>query len=221
MIFSSGICEIAFFHVGLKTFINHMKKLALFIILFYSCVPSASAQDIITLKSGEELKAHIVKLNPNDVRFIPENSNDTIYLLRDDVSTLRYRSGIIIHLTDNEKSFPVENFEGTGDDSLFQLGAYDASRYYKGYKAAAIGTMIGSIYFPLGLIPAIACSSTPPRLDNLNYRNPQLMENSAYYNGYTGKAHKIKKQKVWQGFAIGSGIFFVLVIISTSLATTY
>lgn len=181
-------------------------------------ITAVTAQDIISLKSGEEVKARIIRLNPKDVTFIEENSTDTVFLYRDDISKLTYKNGIIIVLAENE----MPAFTGRpADDSLFVQGQVDAGLYYKGYRPAAIGTLISSIYFPFGLIPAIACSAKAPAMENLGYRDQHLIENASYFNGYTLKAHEIKKKKVWGGFAIGSGIFIGLVILTSVAATTF
>jgi len=194
-----------------------MKRLIGFILLMTTGITVVTAQDIISLKSGEEVRARIIRLNPKDVTFIEENSTDTVFLYRDDVSRLTYKSGIIIILAENE----MPAFSGVPvDDSLFVQGQADATLYYKGYRPAAIGTMITSIYFPFGLIPAIACSSKPPAKEHLGYRDQQLMENTSYSDGYTRKAHEIKKNKVWRGFAIGSGFIIGLVILTSVAATT-
>jgi len=50
-------------------------------------------------------------------------------------------------------------------------------------------------------------------MDNLGYPDQQLIANSSYYDGYVNQAHKIKKKKVWGGFAIGSGIYIGIVAI--------
>ena len=120
-------------------------------------------------------------------------------------------------MTDAKISLPQN---GPGSDSLFNLGTIDATRYYKGYKPAATGTLIASFFFPLGLIPAIACSSTTPARENLGYKDQKLMENTSYFNGYTHKAHAIKKKKVWGGFAIGSGLVIALSILMNTAATS-
>jgi hypothetical protein len=131
---------------------------------------------------------------------------------------LRYRSGTIIYLSAFET--PVLNNE-PANDSLYLLGERDAVRYYRGYKAAATGTLLASFFIPLGLIPAIACSSTPPSAKNLGYRDQNLIKNPGYYDGYTDKAYKIKKKKVWQNFTIGTGVmvayYFIIVAASISL----
>lgn len=195
-----------------------MKKTFAFLVLVFTCLSVAMAQDIITLTTGEEMNAYIIRLNPGDVTFIPENSSDTAYLLREDVAKLQYKNGMIIVLSENEMPAFIE---GPVDDSLFVQGQVDATMYYKGYRPAAIGTMVTSIYFPFGLIPAIACSSKPPAKEHLGYRDQQLMENPSYSNGYTSKAHEIKKKKVWGGFAIGSGFIIGLVILTSVAATTF
>jgi len=195
-----------------------MKRIIALLLLMTNVTLAVTAQDIISLKSGEEVKARIIRLNPNDVTFIVENSTDTVFVYRDDVSKLTYKSGIIIDLTETE--MPALN-SGPAEDSLFVQGQADAAMYYKGYRAAAIGTMITSIYFPFGLIPAIACSSKPPAMKNLGYRDQKLMENASYYDGYTRKAHEIKKNKVWGGFAIGSGFIIGLVILTSVAAITF
>lgn len=181
-------------------------------------VSGVNAQDIITLKSGEEVKSKIIRLNPKDVTFIAENSSDTVFLFRYDISKLTYRSGIIIDLSEDEMPIFIA---GSGYDSLFILGQHDATLHYTGYRPAAIGTMFASIYFPFGLIPAIACSSKPPAMSNLGYKDQELMKNANYYDGYTSKAYEIKKKKVWGGFAIGSGFIIGIVFIMSVVATTY
>jgi len=193
-----------------------MKRTLAIVFLVFTGLLSAVAQDIITLKSGQELKARIIRLNTKDVTFMATGGSDTISLQRDEVSKLYYRSGIIIYLS--ETGLP-EFSNVSPNDSLYSLGEKDATRYYKGYKGAATGTLVSSIFIPLGLIPAIACSATPPAMNNLGYRDQKLMQNSSYYKGYTDQAFTIKKKKVWQNFAIGTGItagYYIIMIVLVS-----
>lgn len=191
-----------------------MKRIIAIAFLAFIGLSGVFAQDLIYLKSGGEMKVRIIKLNPKDVTFIPANSYDTAFLLRDEISSLRYGTGIIIHLAEDEIPSIVND---PGNDSLFTLGKIDATRYYRGYKPAAIATMISSIYFPFGVIPAIACSATHPSMKSLGYKDPKLMENTSYYEGYTKTAHNIKKKKVWGGFAIGSGFVIVMAILMSGV----
>jgi hypothetical protein len=196
-----------------------MKRAIVLIYLVCASIINTVAQDIITLRSGEELKARIIHLNPKDVTFSPENSSDTLSLQRDEITRLHYKTGTIIYLSDNER--PAISNEPV-NDSLYMLGKKDAGIYYKGYKAAATGTLVTSLFIPFGLIPAIACSATPPSTNNLGYRDQQLIKNPSYYAGYTDQAYKIKKKKVWRNFGIGTGItvgyyLIMIAIVSTML----
>jgi hypothetical protein len=194
-----------------------MKRIIAFLLLIFCGLSVVMAQDIISIKSGGEMKVRIIKLNPTNVIFIPESSYDTTYMPRNEISRLQYSTGIIIYLEEDEiPVFPNE----PGNDSLFTLGKMDATRYYKGYKPAAIATMISSIYFPFGVIPAIACSATRPSAKSLGYKDPKLMEDPNYYDGYTKTAHNIKKKKVWGGFAIGSGFVILIAIVMSGVIVT-
>lgn len=194
-----------------------MKKNSVILILLYAVSSIAVAQDIITLKSGDELKVNIIRLNPADVQFSPPGISDTISILRDDVVKLQYKTGTIVYLTDNKT--PIE-YPSTSQDSMYSAGVYDASKFYDGYSGAALGTLLSSIAFPYNIIPAIACSATTPKDENLGYRDNKLMQNQSYSRGYTRQAHKIKQQKVWRNYAIGSGVmigfYIVLGVIAAS-----
>lgn len=102
-------------------------------------------------------------------------------------------------------------------EDLYVKGQIDAERNYVKYKGAAAGTLITSLVSPLvGLIPAIACSSTPPKITNLGYPDEKLFQEKDYHNGYTAKAKKIKKRKVWANWGIGFGVNILLALILSS-----
>jgi len=194
-----------------------MKRLFLLIIVLSSGFYHAVAQDIITLKSGDELKGKIIRLNAKDVTFQPQGVTDTLSMWREEIVKLTYQNGTLIYLA--EKT-PVIKKSGSVYDSMYYAGVNDASLNYKGYKTASAGTLVSALVFPLNLIPAIACSATPPGDENLGYKDKKLMENPDYNMGYKEQAHKIKKKKVWKNFAIGSGVFLGLYILSGALIAT-
>lgn len=108
-------------------------------------------------------------------------------------------------------------FKDMSPQDLNIKGEIDASKHYRKYKGAATGTLITSLVSPLlGLIPAIACSSTTPKLENLGYPDQQLFQKSDYYKGYTKKAKRIKSGKVWKNWGIGLGVNIALVLIATA-----
>jgi hypothetical protein len=194
-----------------------MKTLILLIFVAFTGFHLAVAQDIITLKSGDELKVKIIRLNAKDVTFQPQGVTDTLSMWREEIVKLTYQNGTLIYLA--EKTPAIKN-SVLVYDSMYYAGVNDASLNYKGYKAASTGTLLSSLVFPLNLIPAITCSATPPGDEKLGYKDKKLMENNGYNFGYKEQAHEIKKKKVWKNFAIGTGAFFGLYILSGVLITT-
>ena len=193
-----------------------MKKIVGLLLMIFAVYGSIQAQDIITLKSGVELKAKIVKLKPGNVLYILPESTDTTSIMRKEVLKLWYQNGTIVYLSD--ESSPRTEYE-PGHDSMYYAGVSDANMYYKGYKSAATGTAVSVLAMPWNLIPAIACSSKGPSVENLGFRDSKLMENSSYYYGYTSQAHKIKKRKVWKAYAVSTGAYVgMIVILSAALA---
>ncbi len=69
-------------------------------------------------------------------------------------------------------------------------------RYYRAQNTGAgwTGATAALIIPIIGLIPAVACSSTPPKDFNLNYPESDLMDNSDYASGYRYEAHRIKRK---------------------------
>ncbi len=103
------------------------------------------------------------------------------------------------------------------EEDLFLKGEIDASRHYKKHKAASGGTFALSFISPLlGLIPAIACSATSPKVENLGYPDQQLFLKREYAAGYTHKAKKMKKGKVWRNWALGLGANLIFVLITSA-----
>jgi len=188
-----------------------MNKLYLLVLLIALCISTVMGQDVITHKTGELIKCKVIRINSKDVTFIENTRIDTLSLFRDEITKIQYQNGIIVYLTDNENSKFSSEY---GEDSLYIKGKTDARIYYRNYRVAATGTLICSFFIPLGLIPAIACSSTPPSVDNLGFVDQNLIKNQSYYNGYSNEAHKIKKNKVWKNFAIGTGAYVGIVLIS-------
>jgi len=96
-------------------------------------------------------------------------------------------------------------------------GSKDAEKNYDDYSSAGTGTLVVALISPaLGLIPAIASSSTTPKDKNLSYPNARLMENPDYRNGYIKKAKKMKQGRVWTNWGIALGINFIAVILLSS-----
>ena len=101
------------------------------------------------------------------------------------------------------------------NSDLFQQGRNDAKLYYTGYKGAGTGTFLTTFLLSpiLGLIPAIACSSTTPNASNFTFPNSALAREPDYISGYMQEAKKKKSGKVWGNFGIGT----ILVVVAVGL----
>jgi hypothetical protein len=194
-----------------------MKIVFAFLLLSFSGISVGWAQDIITLTTGQEINGRILRLNKDDLKYVPKDMTDTLSMLRAGIQKIHYQNGTIVILAEDSKLSAEPEAQ---TDSMFYIGAADASRFYQGYHGASTGTLVAAIVFPLNLIPAIACSATPPSDANLDFPNPRLMENQNYRYGYEKQAFAIKKKKVWTNFAIGSGAFLAFYILLTAVSVS-
>jgi hypothetical protein len=192
-----------------------MKKIIFALLTSIFATTFCLSQDIITKKSGEDIQAKVLEVTTPEIKYkkFDNQNGPTFTILKSEVLMLRYENGTKDIFNEEKKN---ETTSSTSGD-LFVQGQSDASRYYKGYKGAGTGTLITSLVSPLvGLIPAIACSSTQPKEMNLNYPNADLMKKSDYYNGYTQKSKKIKQGKVWTNWGIAFGVNLVAVLLISS-----
>ena len=204
-----------------------MKKIFItLLVLFFSCIHGFT-QDIITQKSGEDIKTKIMEVTQTEVKYKKYDNltGPTFTMAKADILMVRYENGTKdIFNVEPKASSNTSNSSNSSNatstqntDDLHAKGQIDATRYYTGYKGAGTGTLIASLVSPLiGLVPAIACSSSQPKDENLMYPSSELMKQPDYNNGYTTKAKKIKSGKVWMNWGIGFGVNLALVLILLS-----
>ena len=194
-----------------------MKKITIAAIAALLSLNFSYSQDLITIKSGEDMQAQILEVGQSEVKYKKfDNLNGPIFtILKSDILIIRYENGtkdIFSNKTKNEKLAT----EILSNENQFLKGQMDAAKFYKGYSGAGTGTLISSLISPIvGLIPAIATSSSKPNDDNLGYPNADFMNNADYYNGYTQKAKKIKQGRVWTNWGIGFGVNLAAILVLT------
>lgn len=194
-----------------------MKRIYLLFLIFCSIISNLSAQDLLTLKTGEDIQVKIFEINKTSViyrRF--DNLDGPIYTVdKNEVLIIRYANGTKDIFINNSNNSSIEKTPTAKDTNFYELGVYDAFYNYKGYKNASTGTFVTTIFLsPLaGLIPAISCSMTPPKEYNYNFPNATLMKNYDYKRGYSDQANQMKTKKVWQNFGIAFGINLGLLIL--------
>ncbi len=195
-----------------------MRKIILTTLTTLFSLTLCFSQDVITTRSGESIQAKVLEVGQTEIKYKKfDNPDGPVYwILKSVVIMVTYENGTVDVFKVEKKSLDSSSVVSL-TENLFMKGQVDAARYYKGYGSAGTGTLITALISPLvGLIPAIACSSTPPREINLNYPNAGLMKNPDYYLGYTQKAKKIKQGKVWTnwGIAFGANLVVELILLS-------
>ena len=192
-----------------------MKKSILTALSILFTITFCYSQDVITKKSGENIKVKVLEVGQTEIQYKKfNNKNGPTYIISNsDVSMILYENGTKDMFNEEKKTGDV-SFLNLTEEELFVKGQTDAIKYYDGYKPAATGTLIVGLLSPLaGLIPAIACSSTKPKDLNLNYPNEVLIKKPIYHKSYTTKAKKIKQGKVWSNWGMAFGANLVLAAI--------
>jgi hypothetical protein len=176
-------------------------------------------QDVITLKSGDQIKAKVLSADTSRVKYKLFGLNDsTVYSINKmDVAGINYQNGSAdIYSYVDKKTPPSTKIDST---DYFAVGSKDAEKYYGSFSCpAATGTFWTSILFGvIGLIPAVACASTPPKDRNLHLRHLEMKDNPTYMQGYREQAYRIKKRRVWTNFGIGAGIGIIATILLSNV----
>lgn len=177
------------------------------ILFFFS---HSFSQDFITKRSGEIIKAKVTQKLPKEVKFklYDELQGPIFSILHSDISIIVFEDG----------SSKVYNMDYASENANFShRGQVDAMNYYRGYKAAGTGTLLIGLFSPLvGLVPAIACSSSSPKMSTLSYPDSELIKDPYYYDGYNKRAKKIKQGRVWRNWGIAFGVNIAAVLILSS-----
>jgi len=197
-----------------------MKKACILFICLLTLCSRLSAQDLLTLKNGEDIQVKVTEINKTSVMYRRfDNIDGPIYSVdKSDVLIIRYSNGTKDIFNINEKHDVVDKPKLNKEIDYCSLGENDAFYNYRGYKGAGTGTFLTTLLLsPIaGLVPAISCSSTPPKEYNLNYPNAELAKNFEYQRGYRWKAAQMKSNIVWKNWGIAFGINVVLVLVLVS-----
>ena len=181
------------------------------LILFFTLFIGSTicfSQDKIVVKSSVDIDAKILEITTNEVKYKKsDNLNGPTYsILKSKVISIKYENGTVDVFTNAERvegDAQVIQFEPGTD--YFLKGQKDSKNNYRGYQTAGTVTLITSFLFPIaGLIPAIACSATPPKEKNLDFPRADLTKNQDYMNGYKQQSRRTKQAKVWTNFGIGA-----------------
>jgi hypothetical protein len=212
-------------------------KLILLTIFISMCMPALFCQDIIYLNNGTEIKTKIIELTSETVKYkkFEQLDGPLRNIPLPEVFMIIYENGTReVFRTENRpvteprtqeellpRHEPAETFfnQPSNQDLCFQ-GQQDASRYYTGYREAATWTGAATILGGaiIGIIPAIACSTTDPQSSTFSVPDTELLRNSTYYQCYSQEARRIKSKKVWTNFGIGVAVNVAVALLVLSAA---
>jgi hypothetical protein len=181
------------------------KALFVFFIQLLGSALVVNAQDVITKKNGEDIKAKVLEITLTEVKYKNFNNLEgpIISIAKSDVIFVKYENGTK-DVFGEDKPASTLTLSEIDNEKLALVGKADARRYYKGYSLAGTGTLVTGLFTGslFALIPAIATSSSEPKESNLHYPNNSLVNNPNYVNAYNQEAFKIKKRKVWNNYFI-------------------
>jgi hypothetical protein len=181
------------------------KTLLVFFVLISTLAVGVNAQDIITKKNGEDIKAKVLEITLNELKYKNFNNLEgpIVSIAKSDVIFVKYENGTK-DVFGEDRLANTSSPSGLDNEKMALVGKADARRYYKGYSIAGAGTLVTGLFTGslFALIPAIATTSSEPKEANLQYPNSSLLNNSSYVNAYNQEAFKIKKRKVWNNYFI-------------------
>lgn len=171
-----------------------MKKLFfLFIVFLY--FSSGMAQDQIMKADGSKMVAKVERITRDSVFARSADSLTThLAFAKSDLSAIFFRDGVKIYFTGNAPdNLPADSICLTTD---YLRGIEDANLNYTNYSTAGTITLLTSMVFPVvGLIPALSCSHTSPRPENLGIIPNPSVTGAGYLAGYTQQAKKLRRKR--------------------------
>lgn len=161
--------------------------------------------DVIVFKSGEEVESKIILVSDNEIHYkrIDFLDGPSFVANKKDVFMIKYSNGQkeIINSSSKNQLSNADNLE------MERKAETDANQNFRrgGSFAAGLSTFILTPIF--ALIPTAIINSFEPNESKLNYPDSELFNNNSTYNTtYRKTAHKLKKQSVWTGYALGAFI---------------
>jgi hypothetical protein len=99
-----------------------MKKLVLSVALILSALNFCLAQDLITKRSGEDVKAKILEINPGDIKFKNFENLDgpTVTILKSEILMVRYANGTKDIFSASRSNNTSQSFD---HKTVFKLGS--------------------------------------------------------------------------------------------------
>lgn len=183
-----------------------------FLVAFMAVSSLCTAQDLIAMKDGQNLKVDIISVGEKEVEFQPlgADTNNTYIISKADIFMIVFKDGVRDTMS---SAAPAKESRLNTAQNWYFRGIEDADANYKG-KRTARGAIFASalIVTPvLAIYPAMACATSPPTDANLNIRNNVLLGNKDYMEGYRDEAFDIKRRKIWRSYVVATVLWVAVV----------
>lgn len=194
-----------------------MKTFILICAWLGSCL-AAQAQDIILLKSGQELHGRVREISLDSVFWQQPDSlqGPRSGIAKGEVFMIKYANGSKQVFSENLPDSQALAQTATSQEELYRLGQQDASLYYKGNGAMWGSAASSMVAFPFGLVGSIAIGASPAHIQQHRVSDPNLLTEQEYVRGYMEQANRKKKGKALAGVGIGVGIQLAAIMILLS-----
>jgi len=188
-----------------------MNKRIIFSICLVFTFFFAFSQDTLYLLNQKKIICRVLRTNVANVIY---SKNDTLAKVKE-ILVPKSQVRLIAYANGNFEILSLKKIMPSEINSMFIKGGADATKYYTD-PGGSVGTGIASFATGgiLGLIPAIACSSTKPKITNLGLPKDAPVTNRDYMLGYFFQAKKMKQKKVWTGYTVGILSLFALLLLT-------
>ena len=147
------------------------KKNAFLLVVAMICFIGVNAQDILTKKTGEDIKAKVLEVTTNEIKYkLFDNLNGpTFVVLKSDLIMLRYENGTKDIYNQTNKVNQSSTLSNINEDEMSEKGKNDAKVSYTGKNSGAGWTSATTLIMaPLsGAVVAFLCSNESPSDENL------------------------------------------------------
>ena len=197
-----------------------------FLMSFFAASGPVVAQDLIVLRSDEEIISEVTAIQKWHILYRPylEGDADEIRLPKAEISYILYQDGMRQFFSPEDLPPVMGEFAGNVlsdslyDADLYNLGLEHAAEFYQ-KRGPFWGTMGATVFYPFvgllnGVVTGVIIGAIPPNIDLNEVPDPALFQaNSSYQEGYRAQAHRNKIKEVARGFGIGAGIQGLFLII--------
>jgi len=171
----------------------------------------AYSQDLIVLKSGEELKTKIISTKEDYIiyRLFDDLSGELQTIEIYEILLIRYKDGTNVIYDETEKKDTT--FLTTTRYEVKERAIADAKANYKATEPILIAVCTSLSCPYIGILPSLVIANEPPKQENLNI--PEEYKSNMYYVGcYKDEAFRIKKNRVTWATIYASTPYILMLI---------